>query len=343
LLIGAGLQPTVHGDEAANPNFLIEIMHLGIPISLVRVDKSLFANLWLHELVQGYEEIGSDHPWRFILERYMRTYFDPKYGRKYASEPDAELLELFDHTRTPRGIFPRSSFYDTDYSQLVVWALVFDRQGNLLIHRRDDNAKDNQGMWDKSVGGHVDFALDIDTSRAVLREVIEELFSDEAKEKSKFFTAWSVTDDEVIYLGDWRSKQRKHHPFREIGNLTREWAFFRLRDSQHLYSPRTLPDGRTRPLRVIADVFLFVAGPALTEENLGELKNSEFKLISLPDLKSVMDKALRREEVPRFDNRNAIPRFSPDLTNIMTGQLRDTLEEFSQYLKRYTKSLTSLT
>jgi hypothetical protein len=334
LLIDESLTPAMLADDS---RFSLEIMHLAIPISLVRVDERLFANLWLHELVPSYEEIGSDHPWRLFLDRYIRTYFDPKSGRKYAAAPSAELLELFDHERTPRGIYPRSSFYDTDYSQLVVWALVFDRQGRMLIHRRADNAKDNQGMWDKSAGGHVDFSIDVDTSRAVLREVIEELFSDEIKEKSKFFTAWSVTDDEVIYLGDWRSKQRKHHPFREIRQLTREWAFFRLHDSQTLYSPRTLEDGRTSRLRVIADVFLFVAAPGLNDDTLGDLHNSEFKLISLPELKSVMDRALRQEVVPGFDGKNPVPRFSPDLTNIMTGQLRGTLEEFSQYLKRYDK------
>jgi hypothetical protein len=30
-----------------------------------------------------------------------------------------------------------------------------------------------------------------------------------------------------------------------------------------------------------------------------------------------------------------VPRFTPDLTNIMTSELRDTLEEFSQHIKWY--------
>lgn len=316
----------------------VEIMHLEIPVSIVQVDDAIFANLWLHELSSDYEEIDKKHPWRSSLERYIQAYCDPSRGRKYAGEADSELLELFDHNRIPRGIFPRSSFYDTDYSQLVVWALVFDREGRLLIHRRADNAKDNQGMWDKSVGGHVDFSIDVDTSRAVLREVIEELFSDEMKERSKFFTAWSVADDDVLYLGEWRSSRRRQHPFDEIKSLHKEWAFFRLHDSQHLYSPRTLPNGQERRLWVIADVFLFVAGPGFTDSTLGDLKNSEFKLISLQDLKTVMDKALRKEVIAEFDPTNPIPKFSPDLINIMTGQLRDVLEEFSQYLKRYAKN-----
>jgi hypothetical protein len=328
---------TPHHLHSDHHTFSLRMIHLAIPVCVVRIDDDIFANLWLHELGDDYEEIEPTHAWHSGLIGYMDSYFDNNHGGKYASEPDAELLELFDHKRTPRGIFPRSSFYDTDYSQLVVWALVFDRQGRMLIHRRADNAKDNQGMWDKSVGGHVDFSMDVDTSRGVLREVIEELFSDEVKEKSDFFTAWSVTDEEVVYLGEWRPKQRKRYPFEEISAFRREWAFFRLRDSQQLYSPRTMPNGKSRRLRVISDVFLFVAGPGFTEESLGKLKNSEFKLMSLPELKSVMDRALRDEIVPHFDEKNPVPKFSPDLTNIMTGELRDMLEEFSQYVKSYTK------
>jgi site-specific recombinase len=55
-----------------------------------------------------------------------------------------------------------------------------------------------------------------------------------------------------------------------------------------------------------------------------------------------MDRAIAGEEIPGFDeNRfdedkvNVIPKFTPDLRNIMTGKLRDVLEEFSQYIKRY--------
>jgi hypothetical protein len=317
--------------------FSIEVMHLAIPISIAKIDSRIFANLSLHEVNNDYEEIEQTHPWHSFLKSYIQAYFDPKQGRKYACEPSDEILELFDHYRTPRGIYPRASFYDTDFSQLVVWALIFDRRGRILIHRREENAKDNQGMWDKSAGGHVDFSEDVDTSRTVVREVIEELFKDEIKEKTNF-RAWTVTDEEMLYLGEWRPKQRRRYPFREISNFSREWAFFRLQSSQHIYSPRLLQDGTTRRLRVISDVYLFVAGPGLTDDSLGELKNSEFKLISLPELKSAMDKAIRNEKVAGFDVNREVPLFSPDLINIMTGELRDTLEEFSQYVKRYVTS-----
>jgi tetratricopeptide (TPR) repeat protein len=333
-LMAAGVQNSLIGKDG---KFKIEVMHLPVPVSIIQVDDRIFASLWLHEAEDFYEEITQRNLWHSHIERYISTYFDPDSGRRYACDLDDEVLELFDHNRIPRGIYPRSSFYDTDYSQLVVWAFVFDRRGRLLIHRRADNAKDNQGMWDKSVGGHTDLT-DVDTSRAVPREVIEELFSEEARQSRVDFTVWAVSDRDIIYLGEWRPDQRRHNPFREIDTFNNEWAFFRLRDYERLYSPRTLPDGTVRRLRVIPDVFLFIAGPQLTEESLGTLKNSTFKLVELGELKDAMDKALRGEEVPMFDSDHPVPTFTPDLINIMTGQMRDTLEEFSQYIKRYVKS-----
>lgn len=337
LLLEAGAPRDVILDEKKS-RVEVEIMHLQIPVSVVKVDNRAFTNLWLHELESEFEEITKDHPLRNFLNSYIKTYFNQDIGKKYSCKPKDEILELFDHDRIPRGIYPRGSFYDTDYSQLVVWAFIFDRNGRLLIHRRSDNASDNREMWDKSVGGHVDFKTDFDTSRAVLREVIEELFSDEMRKSHVDLTAWAVSDEEMIYLGEWRPDQRRRYPFREINGFRREWAYFRLLDSQRIYSPRTLPDGAVRRLRVIADIFLFVAGPALDEDSLGELENSKFKLIELSELKNAMDKAFRNEEVRGFDENKPIPEFTPDLTNIMTGTVRDTLEEFSQYIKRYIKS-----
>ncbi|HEX7242194.1 MAG TPA: NUDIX domain-containing protein [Longimicrobiaceae bacterium] len=317
---------------AVNQFLTVEIMYLQIPVSIVEVDGQTFASVATYTLDGHYEEISEDHPWAEVVRTYSAAYFDKQQGRKYADTPGEEVLELFDHNRIPRGIYPRRSFYDTDYSQLVVWALIFDRQGRLLIHRRSDNAKDNQSMWDKSVGGHVDFAQDVGTSRAVVREVIEELYADELK---KDIGVWAPSDEEMIYLGEWRPKQRGRNPFREISSFDQEWAFFRLREYQRLYSPREMPGGRVRRLRVIADVFLFVAGSGLTDDSLGELQNSKFKLMDLSELKSVMDRALRKEEVLGFDDTRNIPLFTPDLVNIMTGELRAALTDFSQYVKRY--------
>jgi tetratricopeptide (TPR) repeat protein len=333
-LLEAGVPP-----EAMHAQVSIEVTHLPIPISVIQVDDRVFANLWLHRVDDYFEQITARHPWAPMLAEYSSTYFDPERGRKYASVYGDEVLELFDHDRVPRGIYPRDSFYDTDYAQLVVWAFVFDREGRLLLHRRPNRAMDNRGMWDKSASGHIKFT-DVDASRAVCREIIEELFSDGTERGYPSFARWAVRDDDMIYLGEWRLDQRRRYPFREIRGFDREWAFFRLPHPQSLYSPRILPDGTQHRIRVIADAFLFVAGPALTDASLGGLTDNRFRLIELTELKNVMDRALRDEQVPGFDASQPIPRFTPDLVNIMTGHLRDTLEDFSQYIKKYTNMVT---
>jgi NUDIX domain len=321
----------------AENSVYIKTIHLPLPLAIVEIDGSYYCSPWLQEPIASYILISEHEPWWQHIKKYIESYFSDQEGGRYTSDFGAELLELFDHKRHPRGIYPRGSFYDTDYSQLVVWALIFDRKGRVLIHRREENAKDNQGMWDKSVGGHVDFSIDTDTSRAVLREAIEELFTDENKHESTELSPWQVNDQDVIFMGEWRPDRRKRLPFKEISSLNKEWVFFRTRDSQHVYSPRTLPNGNIRRLRVIADVFLFIAGPGFSDKSIATLKNSEYKLIELSDLKSVMDKALKGQDVfsdgQPFDRVKSIPSFTPDLVNIMTGDLRSVLEEFSEYIK----------
>jgi len=321
---------------AVEPKVIVETMHLWLPMSVAEIDGTLFASLWLESPPEAFEEIGPKHAWHDSIRAYVEAYFDPAVGRKYAASSGTEILELYDHGRIPRGIYPRSSFYDTDYSQLVVWALIFDRAGRLLIHRRSDNASDNRGMWDKSVGGHVDFSQDTDTARSVIREVVEELYKDE-KSKGAATKHWAVSGDNMIHLGDWRPAQRRRQPFLEITALKQEWAFFRLPNDQRLYSPRELPGGGTSRLRVIADVYVFVAAPDLNDEALGELLNSKFKLVSLADLKNAMDASVAGTLVSTFEEGNSVPRFTPDLTQIMTGELRDSLEEIAQHIQRYVR------
>lgn len=332
--------PTLYREftEAAGQNTTfpgaVRIMHLPMPLAVVDVDGDRFVCLTLADATAPVERVKPGDPLWEETTRYMEVYFSPDSGGRYAAEDGTELLELFDHEGVPRGIFPRNSFYDTDYTQLVVWALIFDRQGRLLIHRRSDNAKDNRGMWDKSVGGHVDPSEHADTSHGALREVIEELFTDEL-DAARGFRPFQVTDDDVVYLGEWRSEVRGRYMFKEAAHYDKRWFFVRLRNRPRVYTPRLMPDGSSRRLRVRADVFFFVAGDVLTEDKLGSLKNSAYKLVEVTDLKSVMDAAMSGTPVPGFDPTGDVPQFSPDLVNIMTGELRDELQEFAQMVKRY--------
>jgi hypothetical protein len=185
-----------------------------------------------------------------------------------------------------------------------------------------------------SIGGHVEPLEHADTSHAAVRELIEELFVDELADEPGFHP-FEVTDSDVIYLGEWRPEVRGRHIFKEAVRYRSQWYFLKLRSHPRVYSPRSMPDGTVRRLRVQVDAYVFVAGESLNEDRLKQFRNSPFKLIDINDLKSVMDLAQAGKPVLEFDPTNDVPQFTPDLINIMTGDLRDELQEFAELVRRY--------
>ena len=99
-------------------------------------------------------------------------------AKKYSSEITAkdnrtEIISMYNDNRHCLGQLPRESFLNIEKAKLVVWGMLFTRDGRVLIHRRADNAKDNRDMWDKSIGGHVDMEKDtVDTVKAAAREAL---------------------------------------------------------------------------------------------------------------------------------------------------------------------------
>ena len=252
---------------------------------------------------------------------------DATRGGRYVAPLDAEVIQLYDQDRAPRGIFPRESFYDTDYHQFVVWDFVFDRAGNLLIHQRAANAKDNQGMWDKSVGGHVDWSKELSSSEAAVRELIEELFEDELNREA--MAHFTESERNVIHLGDWRPDKRGLRALEEIRHFREELAFFTLPIELQTDTPRYLPDGTTRNLRVIVHAYIFVANRRLSQTSLGRLANSTFRLLRPGQIKTEIQRGV-------FEDADGVERPfapTPDLRAIMTGRLRDVLEEVSEMIR----------
>ncbi len=310
--------------------FRVNLLHMPLTQYLIRIDsRKIFAAPVTHRLpnLADYELVTTDSVLHGWLADYLDFLFDERRGRRLMADSNTEILELYDQDRLPRGTFPRDSFYDTDYHQLVIWDFIFDRAGNLLIHRRGPNAKDNRDMWDKSVGGHVDWKSEFSTAKAAVRELVEELFEDELnKEAMAHFTE---SQRNTIYLGDWRTDKRGLYALHEIRTLGEAWAYFSLPEPRKIDSPRHLPDGTVRRLRVFAECFLFVANAKLSPENLETLQNSDFRLLPVAQLKTELESGVFTTQ----DGSVELFRGSPDLNTIMTSELREILDEFSQLVQ----------
>jgi isopentenyldiphosphate isomerase/UDP:flavonoid glycosyltransferase YjiC (YdhE family) len=87
---------------------------------------------------------------------------------------ECELIEIVDKDHAVIGAAPRREVHGKNHwVHRVVHALVFDRRNRLLLQKRSMAKTVAPGKWDTSVGGHVDFAEDIED--ALYREMEEEL------------------------------------------------------------------------------------------------------------------------------------------------------------------------
>ncbi|HLG13712.1 MAG TPA: NUDIX domain-containing protein [Blastocatellia bacterium] len=309
---------------------------LPLPLYVVRLDESF----WYLPItgsvdrLESYRKLSTGDPWFQLVASYVDLLVDPTRDGRYLAAPTSELLELFDQKHIPRGIYPRDCFYDTDHYQYVVWDFVFSRRGELLIHKRSANAKDNQSMWDKSVGGHIDFNRERSSADAAVRELIEELYTKEQQQQTGHaFSLLSEDPQHVYFLGDWRPDDRGPEYLNHVGLLERDvkrghepWVQYRIPGTLEHNTPRQLPDGTQRRLRVLADVFIVIANTLLTADAARrELQNSEYLLLEPATIKTWIENG--------HDDRGDEFRATLDLEFIMTGALRDTIEEASQIIK----------
>ena len=309
---------------------------LPLPLYVVRLDDALWYLPVTGEAdrLESYRRLSAGDPWFQLVTSYADRLADARRDGRYVAPTSSELLELFDQKHIPRGIYPRDCFYDTDHYQYVVWDFVFSRRGELLIHQRSANAKDNQSMWDKSVGGHIDFNRERSSADAAVRELIEELYTKEQQQQSGHaFSLLSEDPSRVYFLGDWRPEDRGLEYLNHIALLERDlarghepWVQYRVPGTIEHNTPRRLPDGGQRRLRVLADVFIVIANTLLTSDAARrELQNSEYLLLEPATIKTWIENG-RDDHGEEF-------KATPDLEFIMTGVLRDTLEEASQIIK----------
>jgi hypothetical protein len=88
-----------------------------------------------------------------------------------------ELLNVYDAKGRVVGARPRRAARASGHAVGAVNALVVNGRGEVLLQRRRPG-KENGGLWDKTVGGHVSAGEEFDD--CVLREAGEELFGDGA-------------------------------------------------------------------------------------------------------------------------------------------------------------------
>lgn len=318
--------------------FSLRTCYLQIPIPAVNIDDDYYIVLSLTRFskLDKFEKIDKDHTWFAELSMYFMTYFDnPDGAKRFSTELTKkgnrlEIIQSYDEKRNPTGILPRDSFLDTVHVKLVVWGLIFTRSGKLLIHKRKENAKDNQGMWDKSVGGHVAIN-DVDTVKAVARELAEELYIHESSEQGDHdkIAFVKVNTDKMIFLGEWLPDRRYTLPFEDVNSHKDEYYYFRMNYPFSMAvknSSRHLPNGDIQDVSVFADVYVCIAAENFNTENL---ENSEYEVLELYELKD----AFNSNEITRKNGKKEKFIVSPDLRSIIRSSMWDDLASFSDYVK----------
>ena len=257
-------------------------INLRIPVNIIVADQHLWYCIVTNAMptIESYFKVEQSDKLYALLLEHLEFYLDPGKGGVYLSEPEEELIQLYDKEAFPRGIFPRACFYTTEFQRYSIWGFVFNRHGQLLLHQRSMTTKDGRGLWDKSVGGHVDLR-DSSTFITAQRELVEELFLPEA-EFSKYIRA-DLGD--IVNFGDWNPRKRPERVFKDAfaGLDEADWVQFRATNEEG--DPLTVTrvsnrrihgsDGKITIKRTVfrSDVYLFVAPPEYldTDEQMKRL------------------------------------------------------------------------
>lgn len=297
-------------DSTTKQRFILKQIFHPIPVQMIRVDGIYYATISplpsfdaKEFLYVGDSNLQMDEDvHRFKrYDDYVR-YFNAYMNSDYCTEETAkgnkkEIIYNYTFDRAVIGQMPRDSFYGSDNYKLVMWALIFDRKGQILIHKRSENAKDNQGMWDKSVGGHIAIK-DRDTITGASREIAEELYTVEEEEQGHTKSSgWTnINENKIIYLGKW--SETRYPNFANNLHLESDefysFSFDSRMTDQPIDSMRVLPNGTQIKAKCFANLYFVVASE---EFDLSELKNSKY-LVMTPNM---LKKCAKRGEITKED------------------------------------------
>ena len=139
-----------------------------------------------------------------------------------------ELLNVYDAEGAVVGALPRGEAKHSGLAVGAVNILLRDADGLVLLQRRASD-KENGGLWDKSVGGHVLAGEEFD--QTAVREAGEELFDDAASprvvliaDETPFRDRRAAADPETTVVFRHASLQRnlrdvRHGPDGGLGNV----------------------------------------------------------------------------------------------------------------------------
>ena len=345
--------------------------YMPIPVPMMKIDDELFITMALTQFdsIDKFQYVGKilfddskkcyvssggkegyRSLWLDDFVNYFQEYFYNENGaQKYSTEETMkgnrkEVIDIFDDSRSRIGIGPRDAFLSNmAIVKSVVWALIFDRKGRILTHQRSKNAKDNQGLWDKSVGGHVS-TEDLDTIEAIKREITEELFTIENEGQGGHdIEQWVITNkNKIIYLGDW--KTARFPDLRALNLSPDEYYNFSLnypdinkRDFRReiVVTERLLPNGETVKAKCFVDPYLCIVSE---DFDIKKLYNSQFALLTPNELKRcVIRKRIKLNQNREYDAVNGVDEeFNPtsDLAYLVeSGIWDDIVTEFARRVR----------
>lgn len=312
----------------------VEQVNLRLSLNVIRSDKNIYICPVSVEVssLQMYHYIENKDDWYSATNDYINFYADKQKGRIYQSTPFDEMLVMYGKNEfVPRGMFPRKAFYNTGFQRHSVWLLIFNRNGEMLLHQRSNKAGDNWGLWDKSAGGHVNID-DGTIAASAERELIEEVYLPNAE-----FTKYMMGNPrDIINLGVWKPEKRGYErALSDIHNFGPfDWAYFYLekpisRTSKRRYRDNPNAKMEIKETKFRSDVFLCIAPTGLIDSEEATKKLS--KEVSLNHtLKTIPETVHWIEDEKSKGNETEV--FTDDILYIM-DYMRDMLEEFSEMIK----------
>lgn len=327
-------------DPATKQRFVLKEIFHPIPVQMLKIDGVYYATtsplpsfnakefLYVGNSALSAEEDLNRFEKYDEYVRYFNAYMNSDYCTEETSKGNRkEIIYNYTFDHAVIGQMPRDSFYGSDNYKLVMWALIFDRKGQILIHKRSQNAKDNQGMWDKSVGGHIAIK-DRDIITGASREIAEELYTVEEREQghTKKSGWFSINEDKIIYLGKW--SETRYPNFANNLHLESDefysFSFDSRMTDQPIDSMRVLPNGE----RIIAKCFANLYFVVTSEEfDLSLLKNSEYLVMEPSLIKECAKKGAITKEIvekikienPELDVSTGRFEVTPDLSYMISS------------------------